>query len=153
MSENLGNISIITFRRRRPFYCLIPKVNDRQQCLCLTCSNLQHLCNALCHNNALPSRDVEQHLDKITCSKGNIKCCTRECELCIEQRAHDPNQIVATQIRFLRWEKVTNDNGYASTKCIEKSDTAVSVASYFEDALEKYAFHRYSFCHQYREIR
>jgi hypothetical protein len=66
---------------------------------------------------------------------------------------HDPARVVPTVIRYQQWEGVANDNGYSSTKCIEKSDMAVNVAHNFEDALAKYAFHRYSYCNQYREIR
>jgi hypothetical protein len=56
-------------------------------------------------------------------------------------------------MHIYRWEKIVNEKGFAMTKCLEKQDTVFSIVARFHEALEKYAYHRYSFCRQYREIR
>jgi hypothetical protein len=40
-SENGALISRSTFNHMRPFFVLKPQLNDREQCMCLQCSNLQ----------------------------------------------------------------------------------------------------------------
>jgi hypothetical protein len=141
-----------TFIKNRPFYCLKPKINDREQCLCKTCCNLQILCNALTHNNALLSRDQELHVSKILCNEDNIICYKRQCDECSSKVAHDPSRIMATHIPYLHWERVVNENGVASSECLEKKDSAITVARLFENSLSTYAMHRYRFVRQYREI-
>jgi hypothetical protein len=42
--ENEGeDVCRTTFYELRPFFVMKPKLNDREQCLCLKCSNLQVL--------------------------------------------------------------------------------------------------------------
>jgi hypothetical protein len=43
---------------------------------------ISNLCNALTHNHALLSRDLELHVSKILCDKYNIICCKRQCDDC-----------------------------------------------------------------------
>jgi hypothetical protein len=153
LSEGNTPICQSTFRKGRPQFCRVPKVSDRDQCLCMTCSNLQHLSIAMVHHNGITTRDVDILLGNIVCSKSSYKCCSRECEGCRGKTAHDPSRMVADNIRYRRWEKTTNNDGFSSVQCVDKEDSAFGVAQLFEKSLTSYALHFFTFCHQYREIR
>jgi hypothetical protein len=153
LSENPTQICFSTFRKGRPFFCLSPKVNDREQCLCQTCCNLQHLSNALFYHSAVSTRDINMHLNTIVCSKSNLHCCLRDCQVCQEFVAYNLHGITSRTIRYMQWEKVINEQGFKVTRCSQKIDSSINVVSLFQKALEEYAIHQYTFTHQYREIR
>lgn len=78
-------LSYQTFCKLRPFWVVIPKVDERDTCLCITHANIDLKLSALHSNKILGYNSHQKMLEELSCDRYNEKCLCRECENCINK--------------------------------------------------------------------
>lgn len=81
-NSNLKRLSYATFCKLRPFWILLPKVNDRQTCLCKTHANISLLITKLKTEKIINENSPRQLIKAICCADQTEACLERKCKLC-----------------------------------------------------------------------
>lgn len=99
INEEGEKCSYSTFAKYRPFNVVFPKIDDRNTCLCLQHSNIQHKSMALFKKGIIDCADPEKLAKDTVCKSTSKFCMYDECKNCITkivpiQRVLDNNMIV-----------------------------------------------------------
>lgn len=154
--EALIKMGRSTFYRLRPQYVLAPKLQNRQQCLCITCDNAQLLIDALFLRNLTATRDREALVATICCSVDNVECISRRCSNCVSRVAYDTARVIEGPIQYYQWSKTDASNPSAKrvTRCSEVvAKSQLELISLFAASMENLALHLFRVRNQYKHIK
>lgn len=109
--EEGGNASYTQFTRQRPFYVVMPSAKDRDTCLCIYHSNINHKATELHKLGVISTSNTEELIDEIVCSKKSKICMYSECKKCnIKEITSNINTVnkLAT-VEWYEWVKKRED--------------------------------------------
>lgn len=158
--EDNFNISYQTFCRLRPFWVSIPKVNDRDTCLCIKHANIDLKLSALHNRKILPYSGHDKLLEDTCCNRYNEQCLSRNCQRCVDKNPHykefDDSQIIEYK-KWMATKQVYKDpksnQPRSVTKYLKTSFVVRSRELIEELHNEGYFEHERNIVHQYKAIK
>ncbi len=159
-SNETFKISYSSFCKLKPFWVVMPKVNDRETCACKICTNMELLTKALHTVGAINKSDPKEIAEYLCCDWDSIACLQRKCASCIDLVIpyNDFTDKVAS-ISYAQWitkkEEITSRGVkkiVTHTTKEEVNSTLVDSVSVFDTEIKKYMHHIGIYLHQVREI-
>lgn len=159
ISENENStVSRATFHHLRPKFVLIPKLQNRDMCLCFKCDNYQLLLDALFMRNYTATRDRETILKQISCDWNQFDCANRLCTECNSNLPYDnmrcPSEADRREIIYYQWMKTDAGEGKKSiTRCQQCTDNYQTLIEKFEKQTNDMSSHIHRVRHQYKYVK
>ena len=104
-SESNIPVSYTFFCKNRPTYVAIPRLKDRDVCVCKVCDNFSYHIEKLHTEKVITSLNMEEVLSSLVCSTSNIDCMFR-CN--VRCRTHKIRYKAPLDIRDIQWQEWTN---------------------------------------------
>ena len=165
VSENQDfKIGYDAFRRRRPFWVVVPSINQRDTCLCKLCDNLELKACVLQRNGILKSNSLAAAAKDLCCEEEK-ECMYRTCNKCNTRKLADSTTVeidMGKQVTWPEWRVVKEERKRGTdtvfevtiTKKVEESGSLQVLKDEFTSVLrDKGCRHLYNIRHQYRAIR
>lgn len=114
-------VSYSYFCKHRPFWVLIPNVNQRDTCLCKLHANIEFLIQALHKKKIIKNNNSNDLINSICCSK--TECLLERCNLCknkvVDYQEFDNDDLLS----FKKWE---NSISTYVTKGVQKTKKIIA---------------------------
>lgn len=156
-----GKYSFSVFFKHKPFYCLSPRVENRETCLCIRHSNMELLFAVLKKEILCNYKGLKELLEKICCDIKSQACMNGDCKTCkkkkVEYKLKEGE--LERETEWWQWERQEEkykktENGVQKTVTTKKTVKALkrgSIATLiqaFECSLMAFKKHYYTWKHQ-----
>ena len=109
------DVGYTTFCRHRPFWVVVPKLENRDTCMCKRRSNVELMAKKLHQEGIIPSTRPSDQYDHLVCDRHNKECMYGTCDKCEGKRLpHAPeanNQEIGYDQRVTREKESVKTSG------------------------------------------
>jgi len=154
-------LSYSAFCSLRPFWVLIPKVKDREMCLCTTHENFSLLIEVLKKHDVLRSKDSKMLISEICCEQPKSTCFYRTCPNCEDKSVLLGTFDGAQEVTYFAWtrkEETFVDKKTGKTRVVKKikkeqlTDSLYNIVQKFLLTVDVFLQHEGNLRHQYTAI-
>lgn len=155
-------LSYQTFCKLRPFWVVMPKVDKRDTCLCITHANIDLKLTALNNGKILNYNSYQKLLQDLCCDRYIEQCVSRECQVCLNKTVSYKEFNDSKPIIYKKWiaeksefidpkSKKTRRVTKYTKKCFEVNPRQL-ITELHED-LDKFFHHERNIIHQFSAIK
>jgi hypothetical protein len=147
-----------TFCKLKPFWVRIPKVSERDTCVCKVHANIEYLVSAMNAAEIIDQKTPKEVAAQLCCDTSSVSCLQRSCTACqnctISFLDFEDGPLYYDQWVTEKVEVMVSGKMKKITRTLKKKieSTVVDSVNRFEDELISYMKHEGTMIHQYREI-
>ena len=145
-------ISLASFRRLRPFWVVIPHIQNRETCLCKLHENVTFMHIKLKQMNLLSEVTPEMLLDKsMVCSTTSKECMYRSCKKCMKQVAMKVDARKLKKVQNVEWwwqwrlvTETLSEKQIKKTKKVRIQGTIMDLIRAYNSVIDDFMRHVYN---------
>lgn len=159
-------ISYALFCSLRPFWVTVPKLADRNTCLCKRHDNIQLMVNRLHSEGVFQTNVLSDQYVNLVCDETNQECMYGTCSICLDKQLPRLNPaLVNKEVRFSQWITKEQERNKYTANGTEKIQVKVTLKETqdcrLSDLHEKFeaeikprlTTHVFNIRHQYTTLR
>lgn len=105
IQEEQVHCSYVYFSRHRPFFVLLPRVDERDTCVCKKHANMKYKALALKKSGVLHTDDLSQIITSIVCDVESKVCMYNTCHKCKDNKCDYDNILFKDGAQQISWEE------------------------------------------------